>query len=343
MNSSEQYKEYNNKGLTGLSNMGNTCFMNSTLQCLSHTYELNNFLNRETYKNKLNRIPESLVLWEWDNLRKLMWSENCIIQPAGFLQAIHKVSKIKGYLLFSGFQQNDLTEFLVFCINCFHNSIKRDVNMTISGNVKTKQDKIALKCYNMMKSMYMDEYSEIIDMFYGIQVSNVKSLESSYNNITTEPILCLNLEIGKKKTLEGCIEKYTMEETLDMKIEVDEKNKKKESATKKISFWSLPNNLIIVLKRFTNDNKKNKEMIDFPINNLDLTKYIIGYDKKSYKYELYGICNHSGGTLGGHYTAYVKNANNKWYLYNDTNVSEVKNLAKLKSVYAYCFFYRKKK
>ena len=50
--------------------MGNTCFMNSTLQCLSHTYELNNFLNKEKYKNKLNKIPESLILWEWDNLRK---------------------------------------------------------------------------------------------------------------------------------------------------------------------------------------------------------------------------------------------------------------------------------
>ena len=33
-------------------------------------------------------------------------------------------------------------------------------------------------------------------------------------------------------------------------------------------------------------------------------------------YDLYGICNHSGGTLGGHYTSYVKNANDNWYLYN---------------------------
>ena len=73
---------------------------------------------------------------------------------------------------------------------------------------------------------------------------------------------------------------------------------RKRNQLQKISFWSLPNNLIIVLKRF-NNNKKNKEMIDFPINNLDLTKYVIGYDNKSYKYDLYGICNHSGGTLGG--------------------------------------------
>ena len=47
--------------------------------------------------------------------------------------------------------------------------------------------------------------------------------------------------------------------------------------------------------------------------------------------------------MGGHYTSYIKNPNNTWYLYNDTRVGPVKNLNKLKSPYAYCFFYRKKK
>ena len=64
-------------------------------------------------------------------------------------------------------------------------------------------------------------------------------------------------------------------------------------------------------------------MVDFPLKNLDLSKYVVGYDKNSFKYDLYGICNHSGGSAGGYYTAYVKNANDKWYLFNDTNVDEV--------------------
>ena len=88
--------------------------------------------------------------------------------------------------------------------------------------------------------------------------------------------------------------------------------------------------------------RKNQCLVDFPFDNLDLSKYVIGYDPNSFKYELYGICNHSGGVMGGHYYAYVKNANNKWYTFNDASVSEISE-SQLKTPYAYCFFYRKKK
>ena len=46
--------------------------------------------------------------------------------------------------------------------------------------------------------------------------------------------------------------------------------------------------------------------------------------------------------MGGHYFAYVKNANGNWYEFNDTNVSEIRE-ARLKTPKAYCLFYRKKK
>ena len=82
-------------------------------------------------------------------------------------------------------------------------------------------------------------------------------------------------------------------------------------------------------------------MVDFPLENLDFSKYVVGYNKDSYKYDLYGICNHSGGVSGGHYTAFVKNANGNWYHYNDTNVSQVKE-SNIKTNMAYCLFYRKK-
>ena len=90
-----KYKAYENKGRTGLANLGNTCFMNSMLQCLSHTYEFNNLLNTKSYQSKLRKIADSLILMEWDKLRLMMWSENCIISPGGFLDAVQKVAKIK--------------------------------------------------------------------------------------------------------------------------------------------------------------------------------------------------------------------------------------------------------
>ena len=114
----------------------------------------------------------------------------------------------------------------------------------------------------------------------------------------------------------------------------------KEEAEKTIRFWSLPEVLIITLKRFGNNGRKNQKMIDFPLENLDLRKHVVGYDKNSYVYDLYGICNHRG-TSGGHYTAFVKNANGKWYEFNDTTCKEI-NLEALKTP-KHCFFYRKQK
>jgi ubiquitin C-terminal hydrolase len=67
---------------------------------------------------------------------------------------------------------------------------------------------------------------------------------------------------------------------------------------------------------------------------------VLGYNNEKYIYELFGICNHSGGSLGGHYTSYVKNANQKWYCYNDTSVTEI-NETSLISAKAYCYCYRK--
>ena len=212
--------KFKDKGLTGLANLGNTCFLNATLQCLSHTYELNAFLDekKDNFRERMNKTPESLILWEWDKLRKLMWSENCVIQPGGFLQSIQRVARIKDLTIFTGYLQNDAEEFLRFVIDCFHNSLKREVRMSISGNANTEQDKTAVACYSMMQKMYSKEYSEFIKLFYGIHVSTVASLESEYTNISPEPFFNMQIEIGRTKTLEGCIRNYTNEEFLEHKV-----------------------------------------------------------------------------------------------------------------------------
>lgn len=340
---------YKNKGLTGLTNLGNTCFINSCIQILSHTYELNDFLNKQTYKKRLQKKYESTLLLEWDSLRQLMWSENCIVSPGKFIKTIQKLAQIKSIDIFTGYSQNDLPEFLLFMIDCFHTSLSREVNMSISGTPTNNTDKIAVDCFEMIKKMYTKEYSEIWNMFYGIHVSQITSLDKNeVLSSSPEPYFMINLSIpsnNKSPSLIDCFDLYVEGETLDGENAwFNESIGEKQNVKKKISYWSMPNILVIDLKRFNaiNYNNKNQILVNFPLIDLDLSKYVIGYKKDSYVYDLYGICNHSGGTFGGHYTAYVKNANGKWYHFNDTSVNEVTNTEDLITPRAYCFFYRKK-
>ena len=338
---------YKDKGLSGLANLGNTCFINSCMQVLSHTYELNHFLDDEKYKKKLKNKYDSALLLEWDNLRNLMWSNNCIVSPNKFLNTIHKVAKIKGMEMFTGYSQNDLPEFLLFLIDCFHNSISREIKMTISGQAENETDKIAIQCFEMIKNMYSKEYSEVWNLFYAVHVSEITNLETGKQiKITPEPYFMIDLSIpsnNKSPSLIDCFECYVEGEVLDGENAwYNDETKERINIRKKILFWSLPNILVIDLKRFNARNQKNQILVTFPLDDLDLTKYVIGYKKESYHYELYGVCNHSGGVLGGHYTAFVKNANGKWYHFNDTSVSEVGLHESIVSPKAYCLFYRKK-
>ena len=149
-------------------------------------------------------------------------------------------------------------------------------------------------------------------------------------------------EHKKNPSIYDCFDLYIGEEIFEGdNAWYNENTKQYEDVKRQLLFWSFPIILVIDLKRFSNNNNKNQKLIGFPLEDLNLSKYVIGYKKDEYVYDLYGICNHSGSVHVGHYTAYVKNANNKWYSYNDTNVSEI-NPNMLISSKAYCLFYRKK-
>jgi ubiquitin C-terminal hydrolase len=117
----------------------------------------------------------------------------------------------------------------------------------------------------------------------------------------------------------------------------------KEVATRNIIFWSLPTIMIIDLKRSKVDHRKIHTLVDIPLQNVNFSNYVKGYNADTYIYDLYGVCNHSGGGgAGGHYFAYIKNANGKWYSFNDTMVKEIQE-SQVISAMSYCLFYRKKK
>ncbi|XP_057422857.1 ubiquitin carboxyl-terminal hydrolase 9-like [Lotus japonicus] len=120
--------------------------------------------------------------------------------------------------------------------------------------------------------------------------------------------------------------------------------KEHRQATKKLDLWKLPEILVFHLKRFSYSRYlKNKldTFVNFPIHDLDLTKYVKSKDGQSYKYNLYAISNHYGGLGGGHYTAYAKLIDeNKWYHFDDSHVTPADE-AEIKSSAAYVLFYQR--
>lgn len=340
------FDKYKGSGLTGLANVGNTCYLNSCMQILSHTYEMNEFLSNKNYRNNINKKPDTVLLLEWDNLREMMWSSNCTIAPNGFINAVRKVSMMKHRDLFVGNDQNDIQEFLLFMIECFHTALARDVNMQITGKVMNDTDILAKECYEMMKNMYNKEYSEILEIFYGIHVSEITSYETGESlSLRPEPFSVLSLPIPanhSNPTLYDCMDLYCAKEELRAENAwLNDKTNKKEDVKRGIIFWSLPKILIIDLKRWTETGGKVNKLVDAPLYDADFSKHVRGYNKKSFVYDLYGVCNHSGSAFGGHYTAFVKNANGKWYEFNDTIINEVDE-SKVVTPRSYCLFYRKK-
>lgn len=352
--SSFSFDQYKGKGLTGLSNLGNTCFINSCLQALFHVYEFNQILDDESFTKRLSihrdkkYAHDCFLLMEYDKLRKLYFSQNCSISPGAFIKSVQLVAKEKKQELFTGYNQNDLPEFFMFLIDTFHYAFHRQVNMEIVGKTKNEEDDLAKNCFLMMKNMYSKEYSEIIKLFYGVHVSQIINLHSKkVLKNTPEPFFILDLPIpenNKNPSLIDCFDAYVESEILkNENAWYNEDTKQKEDIEKKLVFWTLPDVMVIALKRFHYTGKKIQKPVQIPMNHLDLNKYVKNYIKTKYNYECFAICNHSGGTLGGHYTASIRNADGNWYLYNDMQIIKIEEtLEQINNNVSYCLFYRKK-
>ena len=321
-------------GLSGLTNLGNTCYLNTCIQALSHCHELNEKIHSDNTKKYMKRGSESQLLQEYGELQKLLWSKNCVVKPGRFLMVLQNTAKLKGMNDFSGFDQNDVSECLYFLINSFHETLHREVTMKIEGTPKNKKDVLAKSCFESKKQFYENEFSEMLDLFYGFICDEKINISTDKIEYKPEPFFILNLPIpaGKMETnIYECFDTYLQES-----ITIDDTYKRR------TLFWSLPNILIVNFQRFHGSNlRKNHSLIDFPIDNCNLSKYVEGYSPDSYKYDLFAICNHSGSMNGGHYTCMVKTKNNNWYHINDNQVHGI-NANKLISNKSYCLFYRKK-
>lgn len=343
------FTKYNGLGISGLQNLGNTCYINSMIQILNYTYELHDIIERKIEQNKVNTDKiETVILKEWWDLKTIMFNNSGIISPNKFIHFLKDVANKKNINTFSGYEQNDLTELFHFTINCFHSSMSRPttVSLTITGDSNTEKDKMALICFNLLKDLYKNEYSEIMNLFQGVYVSLLYSTKTkTTQSIKPEVFLSLDLFVPElSNNLYDCLNNFIEPELLDGdNAWYNETTGKKENVYKNISFWSFPDILCICLKRFSFcGTKKNNTHIEYPITGLDLSKYSIGYNTQSYIYDLYAVCNHVGCMSFGHYYVFIKNSENKWILFNDNEVSIIDDLEKIISPNAYCLFYRRR-
>ncbi|XP_029575405.1 ubiquitin carboxyl-terminal hydrolase 19 isoform X9 [Salmo trutta] len=158
-------------------------------------------------------------------------------------------------------------------------------------------------------------------------------------------------------TLEQCLNLFTRPEVLaPEEAWYCPKCQQHREASKQLLLWRLPNVLIIQLKRFSFRSfiwrDKINDMVDFPVRNLDLSKFCIGQKDDMQQppiYDLYAVINHYGGMIGGHYTAYARlpSAQNSqrsdvgWRLFDDSTVTTVEE-SQVVTRYAYVLFYRRR-
>lgn len=118
--------------------------------------------------------------------------------------------------------------------------------------------------------------------------------------------------------------------------------KKLQKATKKMEIYKSPHILIVHLKRFKN-NSKIDTVVDFPINGLNVSNYVMSNEEGvPLIYDLFAIANHYGSMGFGHYISYAKNPyDNKWYEFDDSHVSR-KSENDLITSSAYVLFYRRR-
>lgn len=337
-------KKYKGNGLTGLVNLGNKCFLNSILACLSNTLKLTDYFLSSKFKEDdpeyLNRRkPEYFVVLSYLNFIINAWDKNQILKPRSFVENLSKFVK-KYYTM----EQQDSHECLTYILEILHKGLAYDIDIDIKGTVKTNTDLLMKQSLENWKVFYEKNYSYIVDIFHGMFYNKISCNNCNLIENVFEPFNCISVNIPEDGSvdLKTCLDNYfCCSETINSwKCE----KCKLDGCNKMINCWSLPNYVIIHLKRFTNSGKRINTNVDFPIDDLNLTEYVSDdkQDPNNYIYSLYSVNYHSGNAKSGHYWSVCKNLDNKWYKYNDAEISEFYDINKISSNESYILFYYRK-
>ena len=231
---------------------------------------------------------------------------------------------------FMDHQQQDAQEFLRFLLEGLHEDVNRvtsrpklimtDIDDSISVSQKS------MKAWERFLRL---ENSKFVDLFVGQLKSTLRCTVCGHASVTFDQFWNLSLPIPSKTgqvRLQACFELFTKEEVLDG----DEKPtcskcQKLQKCTKGFSIQKFPLILVVHWKRFSSQEMfrgKLDTAVDFSGNRLDLSPYSAG--RAPCRYNLYGVVNHSGTLISGHYTACCRHPyTDEWYEYNDSSVHPV--------------------
>ncbi|XP_018565400.1 ubiquitin carboxyl-terminal hydrolase 2 isoform X3 [Anoplophora glabripennis] len=335
-------------GLNGLKNIGNTCFMNSVIQCLSNTRWLLEYLRKDSYIRDINTTISGMkgaLIKAFAEVIKELWSEDSSDRVV--VNTVSLKSQIQRFApRFMGYAQQDAQEFLRYLLEGLHEDVNRvtekpkpiltEIDEKLSDHEKAQE--------SWQRYLRMDN-SKIVDHFVGQLKSTLKCTYCGHCSVTFDPFWDLSLPIPQRTgqlRLSQCLDSFTREETLDG----DEKPtcskcKERRKCTKSFSIHKFPKILVIHLKRFSPTERfrgKLNVTVDFPIEGLDMSNYAAD-NIAPCRYNLYAISNHSGTTYSGHYTAYCRHPYaGTWHEYNDSRVSPISPKS-LVSGEAYVLFY----
>lgn len=305
----------------GMYNVGNTCYLNSTLQALFHVPALVNWLlsdSHHTSKCEQNDGGgECLTCAVAKTLQFSHQKSGCAIKPF----YIYNKLKLICRTMVPG-QQEDAHEFLRYLLE----------GMEKAYLARHKASKL---------DSYSKETTPINQIFGGYIRTEVKCLQCRHVSTTFQHFQDLLVDIRKASTLDEALSSYFSREQLDNNDYKCEACKRRVPATKQFSLERPPKVLCVQLKRFSVLGGKISKHIGFK-QTIDMGPYLWkepGESSQSLTYKLMSIVTHMGPSVNcGHYTAVAKVSTGQYYSFDDSCVRPL-SLSNVLSTNAYIMIF----